>query len=197
VIVLTTEEKLIHFQEDAMMTAREKSGKELDAYSENLNNLYEEHCKTAEAQATHQLRLAKEALYREHNRQLSKKQLETRRNLSLTKESVTEELFARVNEMIKTYKEGPAYVDALLKSIREAKATAKGQELSIYIDKSDAALAEKLSSRSGLSVQIAPDSIVGGILAIIPDKNILIDLSFATRLKEARENLQLGGEGHV
>jgi vacuolar-type H+-ATPase subunit E/Vma4 len=38
---------------------------------------------------------------------------------------------------------------------------------------------------------------VGGILAIIPDKNILIDLSFATRLKEARENLQLGGEGHV
>lgn len=180
-----------------MRTARAQSARELDAYSENLNTLYKEHCKTARQQAEGQLCLAKEALHREHNRQLSKKQLETRRHLTLTRDAITEELFARVHDMIMTYKKNAAYVDALLKSIDEAKNTAMNEELVIYIDKSDEALLPQLTSRSGLSVQISEDNIVGGITALIPQKRILIDLSFASRLKDARDNLQLGGEINV
>lgn len=194
---MTTEEKLVHFQEDALLTARARSARELDAYSENLNTLYAEHVKNARQQAEAQLRLAKESLLREHNRQLSKKQLETRRNLTLTKDAITEELFARVDNMIKEYKKDASYLDALLKSIDEAKNTALNEELVIYIDKSDEALLSELAKRSGLSVRLAKDNIVGGIMAVIPQKNILIDLSFASRLKEAKENLQLGGEGNV
>lgn len=194
---MTTEEKLVHFQEDALLTARARSAKELDAYSENLNNLYAEHVKTARQQAASQLHLAKEALLREHNRQLSKKQLETRRNLTLTRDAITEELFARVNDMINTYKKDAAYLDALQKSIDEAKNISRDEELVIFIDKSDEALLPELTSRCGLSIRIAEDNIVGGITALIPKKNILIDLSFAYKLREARENLQLGGERNV
>lgn len=194
---MTTEEKLVHFQEDALLTARARSAKELDAYSENLNNLYAEHVKTARQQAASQLHLAKEALLREHNRQLSKKQLETRRNLTLTRDAITEELFARVNDMINTYKKDAAYLDALQKSIDEAKNLSRDEELVIFIDKSDEALLPELTSRCGLSIRIAEDNIVGGITALIPKKNILIDLSFAYKLREARENLQLGGERNV
>lgn len=194
---MTTEEKLVHFQEDALLTARARSAKELDAYSENLNNLYAEHVKTARLQAENHLRLTKETLLREHNRQLSKKQLETKRHLTLTKDAITEELFTRVDDMIKTYKKNAAYLDALQKSIDEAKATAANEELVIYLDKSDEALLPELIKRSGLNIQITTDNIVGGIMALIPKKNILIDLSFASRLKEARDNLQLGGERNV
>jgi vacuolar-type H+-ATPase subunit E/Vma4 len=196
-MVLTTEEKLIHFQEDAMMNARAQSTRELDAYSENLNRLYEDHCKAAKDQAASQLRLAKEARHREHNRELSKKQLETRRRLTLTTDRIYEDLFARVGEMLEAYKKTPAYKAALLKDIAKAREAFLDQPLTIFIDKSDEHLLDALSQESGLSVRLAEESIVGGILALVTDKNILMDLSFASRLKEARTHLQLGGEGHV
>lgn len=191
---MTTEEKLVHFQEDALLTAREKSTAELDAYAAALNRLYDEHVKNAKLQAEGQRRLAREALLREHNRQLSRKQLETRRHLTLTRDAITESLFTRVFDMLETYKKDPTYPDALEESIREAKRTAGNDELVIYIDKSDEALIPELEKRSGLSVRISKDNIIGGVRALIPEKSILIDLSFASRLREARENLQLGGE---
>lgn len=191
---MTTEEKLLHFQEDALTTARSQSAKELDAFTENLKSIYDAHVKTARAQAYSQLALAKETFKREHNRELSKKQLETRRNLTLTKEAIAEKIFSRVDEMIDGYKSTPAYQEDLLASIKEAKATAGKNEVIIYIDKSDEGLKEVLMLSSGLPIEIAEDPIVGGIIAIVPKKNILIDLSYDSRLKESRQNLQLGGE---
>ncbi len=191
---MTTEEKLLHFQEDALTTARAQSAKELDSFSENLNSIYDNHVKTARAQAYSQLTLAKETFKREHNRELSKKQLETRRNLTLTKDAVAEKIFSRVDEMIDAYKNTHDYPEDLLASINEAKKTAGKQELIIYIDESDEGLKEELMHRSGLPIHIAEDNIIGGIVALIPKKNILIDMSFDAKLKEARENLQLGGE---
>ncbi len=194
---MTTAEKLVHFQEDAMMTARAESAKELDAYSENLNRIYTEHVKAARLQAQSHLRLAKESLRREHNRQLSRRQLETRRKLTMTMDEIIEDLFSRVRNMINTFKKEDAYLESLLENIQEAKKAAKGQELVIYIDKSDEKLLAQLTERTGLSILVSEEELVGGITALIPQKNMLIDLSYSSKIKEAKENLQLGGEEHV
>ncbi len=191
---MTTAEKLVHFQEDAMLTARARSEEELNAYSETLNRMYTEHVKTARLQAQSRLRLAKETLRREHNRQLSKRQLETKRKLLATMDEITEHLFSMVCEMIRAFKKEDEYLNSLLELINTAKEIAKGQDLVIYIDRSDKNLLSALSERSGLSINISDENMVGGIRALVIRRNMLIDLSYASKIREAKENLQLGGE---
>ena len=191
---MTTEEKLIHFQEDAMLTARKQSSTELDAFTKNLDRLYEEHCQSAKLSADNQLKLSKEALHREHNRQLSKKQLETKRRLALTRDAHTEALYNLVLEMISEYKKTPKYLEALVKNVEEAKKTAGSESLIVFIDKTDEALLEALSKKTGVPVDLSKEDILGGIEAVMPDRKILIDMSFSQKLLETKNNLKLGGE---
>lgn len=44
-----------------------------------------------------------------------------------------------------------------------------------------------LQEKSGCKVEIAEDEFSGGIRAVIPSKNVLIDESFAERMRRAQE----------
>ena len=79
--------------------------------------------------------------------------------------------------------------------IKKARDFADGEEIHIYIDPSDKSKQNLLSLHTGCDVRVSEYSFLGGTRAVIASKNILIDNSFETRLKEAEEGFQfvLGG----
>ena len=90
-------------------------------------------------------------------------------------------------EKNKAIKETPEYESYLLKLIQSAVEFSNGNEITIYIDPSDASLKEALEKKSGKTITISTEEFFGGIRAIITEKNILIDESFATKISEEKE----------
>ena len=77
--------------------------------------------------------------------------------------------------------------------IKEALDFAENDEISIYLSPEDSSLAEKLQQSTGAAIQIAKDSFLGGIRATIPQKNILIDHSFAGNFEAAYKEFKFDG----
>ena len=57
----------------------------------------------------------------------------------------------------------------------------------------DASVAEELEKRTGIRPQISQNSFLGGIRAVIPEKNVLIDYTFNTLLEAEKENFNFDG----
>ena len=93
------------------------------------------------------------------------------------------------------FMETPAYETLLKEQIRKARDFAQGEEIHIYIDPADQEKQNLLSMETGCDIRVSQYPFSGGTRAVIASKNILIDNSFETKLKEAGENFQfiLGG----
>ena len=86
--------------------------------------------------------------------------------------------------------ETPKY-DALLEAqIKKEKAFAGSSEIHIYIDPSDKEKQNLLSLRTDCDIRVSQYPFLGGTRAVIASKNILIDNSFETKLKEAEQDFQ-------
>ena len=85
------------------------------------------------------------------------------------------------------YKRQDAYEAFLLAQIGKAKEFAQGEDLTVFISPSDQERQAVLEEKSGCRVEIAEDEFSGGMRAVIPAKNVLIDESFAERMKHAGE----------
>ena len=79
------------------------------------------------------------------------------------------------------------YEAFLLAQIGKAKEFAQGEDLTVFISPSDQERQAVLEEKSGCRVEIAEDEFSGGMRAVIPAKNVLIDESFAERMKHAGE----------
>ena len=62
---------------------------------------------------------------------------------------------------------------------------------SVYIDPNDEALAHKLSVKHGIDIIISKYPFHGGLRAVIPAKNILIDNSFEKKIAEAKDKFDV------
>ena len=68
--------------------------------------------------------------------------------------------------------------------------------MEFFLDSSDNDMLEPLAKKTGVSIRISAEHITGGIRAVLPERHILIDNSFAAMLKEERESFIFEG-GHV
>ncbi len=82
----------------------------------------------------------------------------------------------------------PDYKKLLLKQIKAASSFAGTDAIIIYINPSDADKLPELEQSAKIPLTISQASFIGGIRAVIESKNILIDNSFETQLKEAKES---------
>ena len=103
-------------------------------------------------------------------------------------EAKKEALFAVVEEKLKDYCGSREYEAFLVRHIQEAKAFAKGEEIVIYLAPTDRAKKERLEQETGVSLEVSEENFIGGIRAVIAAKNILIDESFAGRLRQEKDN---------
>lgn len=190
---LTLEEKLQHFQEFTMEDARKKSSELLDDYNASLEQIFEEHKEKKLRQSQLSIKTETESLKHNRNKEVSKQHLHIRRKITRKQDELKEKLFVEVKDKLGKFTDTPAYNQLLIKQINAAKNFAKDQNITIYIDPADASRRSSLEVATNTLLTVSEYSFIGGIRAVISDKNILIDNSFETKLAEAKANFTFNG----
>ena len=105
-------------------------------------------------------------------------------------------MFEEACALVQDYMKTNAYEDYLLKCIRKAVAFADGDQMTIYINPSDENCRFSLEDASGVQLTVSSEDFIGGIRAVIRERNILIDNSFKTQLRNEYDSfLFSGGDG--
>lgn len=190
---MTTQEKLQHFYDISIESAKEEASSELENYKKTLDRMFEEHKQEKEQQAANQLKVEAENAKREINKALSAEQLHIKRRLSKKQQALRDEIFTEVKNMVESLVGTSEYEIWLEDKIKEAKQLAGNDTLEIFISPADSGYRESLMARTGLLISISETPFMGGIIATIPSKNILIDNSFKTLYENAREEFHFDG----
>lgn len=190
---MTIDEKLSHFYDITVEEAHAKAAAILEEHRETLEKMTEERKALSEENAQAQIKAETANAKREINKALSAEQLTIKRDWTKKQNELKEKIFSEVKELLKSYTKTPEYEDYLADRIKEALDFAEKDELSIYLSPEDSSLAEKLQQKTGAVIQIAKDSFLGGIRATIPQKNILIDHSFAGNFEAAYKEFKFDG----
>ncbi len=114
---MTTEEKLTHFLEASIERATRQSTQIIDDYKKALDKLFEEHKTDSQRKADLQLRLGRDILERDMNKELSREQIQIKRDMAKKQDSLKEQLFQEVQELLEKYMASPDYKKLLLKQI--------------------------------------------------------------------------------
>ena len=89
------------------------------------------------------------------------------------------------------------YEEYLCTKIEEAVCFAEHDEIQIYLSKEDEPRLKSLTVKTGFPLKLSDESFIGGIKAIIPEKNILIDNSFEEGYQAAYREFKFdGGPAH-
>lgn len=190
---MTTEEKLKHFYAVSMDSAREEARKALSEYRENLEKEFQEHKALKQEAAQHQFKIESENAARKINKALSAEHLHIKREISKKQQELREKLFGEVREMLEAFTRTEAYVQWNADQIREALKIAGTDQVQIYLTPSDEPLLERLSKETGAALLISDTPFLGGIRAVIPGKNILIDNTLLTLYEAEKENFNFDG----
>ena len=110
---MTTEEKLQHFYEVSMDTAREEATKVLDEYKAALETEMERHKQEKQAASESQFKIDSDNAAREINKALSAEHLHIKRKLSKKQQKLKESIFAEVEELLDDFSKKPEYTDWL------------------------------------------------------------------------------------
>ena len=190
---MTTEEKLQHFYKVSIESAKEEAAKAISQYRDSLEEELEKHKKAKKAASESQFKIESENAAREVNKALSSEHLHIKRRLSKKHQELEEKLFAEVEEMLRAFLSSPQYADWLEDKVKKALDAAQEDPLEIYLSPGDKDLAEEIERRTGIRPQLSQNSFLGGIRAVIPEKNILIDYTFNTLLEAEKENFNFDG----
>ena len=190
---MTIDEKLSHFYDITVEEAHAKAATILEEHKETLEKMTEERKALSEENAQAQIKAETANARREVNKALSAEQLTIKRDWTKKQNELKEKIFSEVKELLESFTKTPEYENYLASKIKEALDFAENDEISIYLSPEDSSLAEKLQQSTGAAIQIAKDSFLGGIRATIPQKNILIDHSFAGNFEAAYKEFKFDG----
>ena len=190
---MTTEEKLQHFYEVSVDTAREEATKVLNEYKTALETEMERHKQEKQAASENQFKIATDNAAREINKALSAEHLHIKRKLSKKQQHLKESIFAEVEDLLEDFSKKPEYIDWLEDKIKQSLEIAENDSVQIYLTAKDSAKAEELKKRTGITPLISETNFLGGIRAVIPEKNILIDNTFLTAFENEKERFNFDG----
>lgn len=190
---MTTEEKLKHFEESSLENAREQATQIISEHKIALEKIKTEHVTAKKRQAALQIKTETESLKRANNMALSKEQLQIKREITKKHNELKEKLFVEVKAMLEDYMSSPAYDKLLVNQIHEIKELAGEGKVIIYIDPADSSKQLSLGAATNEQVSLSEYSFMGGTRAVLADRHILIDNSFATKLEEAKAEFTFDG----
>ena len=165
----------------------------LEEHKETLEKMTEERKALSEENAQTQIKAETASARREINKALSAEQLTIKRDWTRKQNELKEKIFSEVKGLLESFTKTPEYENYLTAKIKEALDFAGNDEITIYLSPEDRSLAEKLQHTTGTAIQLAKDSFLGGIRATIPQKNILIDHSFAGNFEAAYKEFKFDG----
>ena len=193
---MTLEEKIEHLKTTSMEQARAEGNVIIDTHRAALEKVLEDHKAEAVRQAETRVKAettnAKLAL----NQAAAKSQLEIKRRQGKIQQELKDKVFQEATELTLSYMKTDAYDAFLVKCIHHALHFAGNEGITIYINPSDKSKLAALEEHTGAHLTVSNEDFMGGIRAVIRSRNILIDNSFKTQLKEQYDKFLFeGGDG--
>ena len=184
---MTLEEKIAHLQATSMEEARAEGNAIIDSYREALQKVFDDHKEEAMLQSETRIKAETVNARQQINQASAKAQLELKRRQSKIQLELKDKVFEEACALVQDY---------MLKCIRKAVAFADGDQMTIYINPSDENRRSGLEDASRVQLTVSSEDFIGGIRAVIRERNILIDNSFKTQLRNEYDSfLFSGGDG--
>ncbi len=183
------EEKLEVFRKFTMDVAKQESDQQIAEYEAACNREVEAFRESKLAELEHKIRNEEHKIRRQTNSTVSREMLRQKRNLDECKRKWREKLLEEVKELLVKYQMTEEYEAYLIAKIKMALAVAEDEEVTIYINPSDADKLHELESKTGAALTVSSFDFGGGVRAVIRSRNILIDESFVTKLEQEATNL--------
>lgn len=190
---MTIEEKLQHFYDSSIEEAYQEASQMIEEHKKNLDAMLSEHKRSRRQSAEAEVKAEAENARREVNKALSAQQLMIKRNWTKKQNELKDKLFAEVQNLLKDFVKTPEYDSYLCRKIKDAQDFAGEDELHIYLTPSDSSRLESISQKTGAALRLADEEFTGGIRAIIPGKNILIDNSFREAFLACKKEFKFDG----
>lgn len=194
---MTLEEKMEHLQAVSMEEARAEGNAIIDNYRAALEKVLEDHKEEAILQS--QTRIKSEMIYarQQINQAAAKAQLELKRKQGKIQQELKDKIFEETMTLVSDYMKTEAYEDFLIKCIRKAVVFAGGEQMTIYINPSDEQKRSDLEDASDAKLTVSSEDFIGGVRAVIRGRNILIDNSFKTQLRNEYDKFLFSGGGGI
>ncbi len=177
-------EKLEVFRKFTIDVANNESQAQIKEYQESCEKELEEFRKNKQIEIEHKFQIEETKLRRQANRKISEEVLCQKRILDECKQKWKKKLLEEVNILLKEYQNTESYQDYLIAKIKMAKKIAGQEDVTIYINPSDADKKFNLEKETSTKLTISKIDFGGGIRAVIRSRNILIDESFVTKLEQ-------------
>lgn len=190
---MTVEEKITHIREVAMTEARARGNEIIRDHERALETVFEAHRQEITMQTATRIKTETTSVRQQLNSAVSKGQLKLRRELSIVKNTLKNDLFREVRQMLEDYMKTEDYQRLLVTYVMKAARFADGSPLTIYMNSSDQDKKDFLEQRTGMTIGISEEDLIGGIRAVIPGRNILIDSSFRGALEKEYEEFTFKG----
>lgn len=193
---MTLEEKIAHLQASSMEEARAEGNAIIDNYRDSLEEVLKDHKEEALRQAETRIKAEKVNARQQLNQAEAQAQLELKRKTGKVQAELKDKIFKETLELVHHFMETEDYQDYLIRAVRKAVSFAPGEEITIYINPSDESRLPALEKATGTQLTISTEDFIGGMRAVIRGRNILIDNSFKTQLRnEYDQFLFTGGDG--
>ena len=194
--LLTLEEKITHLKTTSMEQARAEGNAIIDSHREALDKVFEDHKAEALRQSETRIKAettnAKLAL----NQALAKSQLEIKRKQGKIQQELKDKIFEEAQDLIHAFMKTEAYDDFLIRCIRSAVRFAGTDPVTVYINLSDEKKKTALEDATQVHLSVSAEDFIGGVRSVIRSRNILIDNSFQTQLKDQYDKFIFeGGDG--
>ena len=189
---MTIEERIAHIQEAAMEEARMKADSITN--EKMLSGIFNQHRDEALRQSEVRIRGELINARQQQNMAASRAQIELKREYGKRQKELKKKLFEEVEQKLQEYMKTDEYKRALVRYIEKALRFANGEELTIYINPTDADKQEFLEEHTGM--KLSKEDFVGGVRAVVHGRNVLIDHAYKGELEnEYQKFLFRGGVG--
>ncbi len=175
---LTQREKLDHLKDAAMLEARMQANSIIEQHRKALENINEQHRAEAVRQSETRIKAEVTSAKQQLSMAASKAQLELKREFGKTQKRLKKQLFEEVNELLHEYMETEDYRRLLVSYIEKAAKFANGEAVTLYINPTDEDKKAYLEEHTGMSLTVSKEDFIGGMRAVIHERNILIDYAF-------------------
>ena len=195
---MTLEEKIAHLRTSSMEQSRAEGNAIIDAHKEALEKVFEDHRAEALRQSETRIKAETTNARLSLNQAAAKSQLEIKRRQGKVQQELKDKIFEEVMGLVNDYMKTEAYGDFLVKCIRQAMHFAGQDPVTIYINPSDETKRPDLEDATGVHLTVSAEDFIGGVRAVIRSRNILIDNSFRTQLRNEYDRfIFLGGDGNA
>lgn len=188
---MTIEEKLQHFKDACVADAMKAADKILSDYKCALEKDFSDYQNSEVKLADMEVKTESTRIDKETNKELALEQIKLRMELSKKAAELKEKIFTQLEEKLAVFQSSPEYEALLDTQIEEALNFAGNDEVRIYIDPNDESLVHSLSVKHKIDIAVSKYPFHGGMRAVIPAKNILIDNSFGKKIAEAKEKFDV------